>query len=383
MESGLEDSTTLQDRSMIDLPHLPTGLHAFWADARQFLAGVRFARPGLLWLSLVPAVLSVVGFLAARRRRGALELVGRPAAVFGLLTRPARTGRLGRLALFLAWTLLVLGAAGPRWGKGDDDGVAVGRDMVIALDLSRSMLAADMSGPPERWRAAVAGAQDLVESLRARGGHRAAVVVFAAKPRLLVPLTTDYDHLQTKLAKLDAVHLPPDLRPEEGAKSGTRIGVALAAAVAAHDPRFPGYQDIILLSDGDDPAGDREWAAGVAAARQASIPVHAVGVGDPDRDSSIFVNGQILEFAGEGGVPSPVPTRLREDVLKSIVGDGRGLYLPARRDVPRLGEFFRTRIEPNPSRELTDDALPQPKDRSAWFLGLGLLFLAVGWWRER
>src|SRR5690349_6051424 len=129
---------------MIDLPHLQSGWHAFWADARQFLAAVKFARPGLLWLSLVPAVLSVVAYLAARRQRGALALVGRPAAVFGLLPRHARPSRLGRFALFLAWTLLVLGAAGPRWGQGGSDGVAVGRDVVVVLDQSRSMLAADM-----------------------------------------------------------------------------------------------------------------------------------------------------------------------------------------------------------------------------------------------
>jgi Ca-activated chloride channel family protein len=369
---------------MIDLPPLPSGLHALGADARRFLAAVRFARPELLWLSLVPVALSVVAFIAARRRRNALALVGRPAAVFGLLTRPARSGWLGRIALFLAWTLLVLGAAGPRWGRGEADGVAVGRDVVIVLDLSRSMLAADMSGPPQRWQAAVAGAQDLVESLRAHGGHRAAVVVFAAKPKLLVPLTTDYDHLQTKLAEIDAVHLPADLRPDEGAASGTRIGAALAAAVAAHDPRFPGYQDLILVSDGDDPAGDREWSAGVSAARQASVPVHTVGVGDPDRDSPILVSGRPLEFAGpEDGTPTRVQTRLHEDVLTAIAEEGRGFYLPARREVPRLGKFYRTKVEPNPSRELTDDALPQPKDRSAWFLGFGLAFLAVGWWRER
>ncbi len=368
--------------AMIDLPHLQSGWHAFWADARQFLAAVTFARPGLLWLSVVPAVLSVVAFLAARRRRSALALVGRPAAVFGLLTRHARPSRFGQLALFLAWTLLVFGAAGPRWGRGEGDGVAVGRDVVVVLDISRSMLAADMAGPSERWQAAVAGARDLVESLRARGGHRAAVVIFAAKPKLLVPLTTDYDHLQTKLAELDAVHPPPEVRPDESSKSGTRIGAALAAAVAAHDPRFPGYQDILLVSDGDDPAGDREWAAGVSAARKAAIPVHAVGVGDPDRPSSIFVDGQLLEFAGPDGVPSPVQTRLHEEVLKSVAEEGRGLYLPARQQVPRLGEFFRAKVEPNPSRELTDDALPQPKDRSAWFLGLGLLGLAIGWIRE-
>jgi Ca-activated chloride channel family protein len=368
---------------MIDLSHLPTGLHGFWGDAREFLSGVTFARPGLLWLWLVPAMLVAVGWVAARRRRSTLALVGRPASVFGLLTRQTRPGRLGRVALFLAWALLILGTAGPRWGEGDGDGVAVGRDVVIALDLSRSMLAADMAGPPERWRSAVAAAHDLVESLRARGGHRAAVVVFAAKPKLLVPLTTDYDHLHLKLAELDAVVLPPELRPDEFSKSGTRIGAALTAAVEAHDPRFPGYQDIILLSDGDDPADDREWSAGVSAARRASIPVHVVGIGDPDRGSPIFVGGRPLEFAGPDGAPAPVQTRLHEDVVRSIADEGRGAYLPARRELPRLGEFFRTQIEPHPSRELADDALPQPQDRSVWFLGLGLLLLAVGWWKER
>src|SRR5437868_12789233 len=149
---------------MFDLPPLPSGLHAAYADARQFLAALRFARPGLLWLSLVPAVLSVVALVAARRQRRALAQLGRPAAVFSLLTRPVRTSRLGRFALFLAWTLLVFGAAGPRWGKGHDEGVAVGRDVVIVLDVSRSMLADDTTAGA-RWQAAVAGAQDLVEAL--------------------------------------------------------------------------------------------------------------------------------------------------------------------------------------------------------------------------
>jgi hypothetical protein len=48
-----------------------------------------------------------------------------------------------------------------------------------------------------------------------------------------------------------------------------------------------------------------------------------------------------------------------------------------------VGEFFRTKIEPQPSRVLSDDLLPQPKDRSAWFLMVGLVFLIVGWLRER
>ena len=58
-------------------------------------------------------------------------------------------------------------------------------------------------------------------------------------------------------------------------------------------------------------------------------------------------------------------------------------YLAARRDIPRLGEFFRTRIEPHPSREVSDDAIPQPKERYPWFLVPGLLLFAIGWLRGR
>lgn len=359
------------------LPDLPPALTDAWADARQFAAAVRLDRPGLLWLTLLPAGLALVGFFTGRKQRGALALLGRPAAVYGLLTGPRQSGRLGRVAMFIAWTLLVVGASGPRWGKGPDDGVAVGRDVVLVLDLSRSMLADDTAGGRGRWQTAVRGAVDLLNGLRGRGGHRVALVVFAAKPKLVVPLTTDLDHLTAKLLDLDAATPPPDIRPDDDSPSGTRIGAALAAAVDAHDPRFPGAQDILLLSDGDDPADDREWAAGVSAARRASIPVSVVGVGNPFGASPIRIDGRQLTS------PEPVETRLHEEVLRAIAAEGHGAYLPARQEVPRLGDFFRAVIEPAPGRELTDDALPRPRDRAAWFLGGGLALLLVGWWRER
>src|SRR5438105_3957754 len=179
----------------MDFPSFQTGLHAAWAGARQFLAAVRFARPGLLWLSLVPVALSLVAWAATRRQHGRLLALGRPGAVAALNTRPRRTNRLAGLAVVLGWWALVLGLAGPRWGKGEGEGVAVGRDVVLVLDFSRSMWAADMASPaaPERWQAAVAGSRDLVDALQRSGGHRVAVVVFAARPRLVVPLTTDFD----------------------------------------------------------------------------------------------------------------------------------------------------------------------------------------------
>ena len=156
---------------------------------------------------------------------------------------------------------------------------------------------------------------------------------------------------------IDGKYPPPEIRPGAGeVVSGTRIGEALKSAVAAHDKRFPGFQDIVLISDGDDPAEDKEWIRGADEARKAEIPVHTVGVGDPDQDF-------ILTFGEE-----LAPTRLREEPLKQIAAETRGRYIGARRDVPQLAEFFRANLEPLPSREVSDEALPLPKERYPWFL---------------
>src|SRR5437016_3625180 len=128
----------------MNLLNTSSGLAGFAADAREFLVALRFARPGLLWLLLVLPVFVGVNRWAARRRRAAVARIGRPAAVAGQLTHPV--SRRQWLGVFypLAWVLLVLGVAGPRWGKSDETGIAVGRDVVVVIDLSRSMQANDM-----------------------------------------------------------------------------------------------------------------------------------------------------------------------------------------------------------------------------------------------
>ncbi len=362
---------------------LPPGLSAAWADLRQFLTAARFTRPDWLWLGFAPLVIGLIAWATTRRARAGVAALGRPAAVARLATGPRPGGTFSRLVRGLAWVLLVLGLAGPRWGRGEPEGVSVGRDVVIVLDLSRSMLADDTADGSARWQLAQSGALDLIDATKAKG-HRIGVVIFAARPLVLVPLTSDPAYAAQKVAALDARHPPPEIRPaDDTAVSGTRIGAALAAAVAAHDPRFPGFQDIILLSDGDDPATDREWTLGVSAARKANIPVHTVGIGDPTNMTKILIDGDFLRVETRPGVEEIAETKLREDVLRAIAAEGKGEYLPARRNVPKLGDFFRTVIEPNPNRELTDDQLPQLKERYAWFLAPAAGLFLIAWWRRR
>ena len=352
-----------------------SGLNGLLTDAREFFVAVRLARPDALWLLLLIPVLGLLNRWATRRRKRAVTAIGRPAAVAGQLTHPRPTRRWLGLAYPIAWLLLILGIAGPRWGKSDELGVAVGRDLVIVIDLSRSMQADDMSDSEAktRWEAARKGALDLLQAIAKRGGHRVGVVVFAAKPKLICPLTTDYEHAQAVLEDVDGKFPPPDIRPgaDPNVVSGTRIGAGLIAAVQAHDKEFSGSQDIVLISDGDDPADDGEWVHGSDAARAADIPVHTVGVGSTIQSTFMTI--------GEEGFN----TELKEEPLKQIAAETRGQYLAARRDVPSLGEFFRTRIEPNPSRMYSGDQIPQPRERYPWFLAPALALFALGWARGR
>ncbi|MBM4072579.1 MAG: VWA domain-containing protein [Planctomycetes bacterium] len=327
-----------------------------------------------LWLlALLPAAV-VLALHAFRRQRAALTLLG-DAVRLQALARIGWPARRWKAALFIAGlALLVAGSAGPRWGDDPDAELALaGRDIVVVVDQSRSMLAEQ----PSRQERARRALDDLADALQRSGGHRLALVIFAAQPKLLFPLTSDLDHFRAVVDKLDADNLPADMRPDadRGPTSGTRIGAALTLAVEAHDPRFAGAQDILLLSDGDDPGDDGEWARGLHAARRQKIPVHVVGLGDPDTSWPIPFRGGRLRHGDK-----VVTTRLHEKPLEEIASRTDGTYISARTQVLPLGRWFRDVIASRQgSPRHTDDAtsLRLLRPRYGWFLAGALVLIAV------
>src|SRR5215472_8243954 len=185
-----------------------------------------FANPWAFWLLGVPPVLGLLGVFALRRRNRALARLGSQPAL-ELLVAERRWVRLLRGFLAsLAVTLLVLGIAGPQWGRDWSQPVAPGRDLVVVLDLSRSMFAEQ----PSRLQRAQAGLVKLAESLQERGGHRVALVVFAAHARVMCPLTHDYDRFREMIERLGPDRLPPEIAATDDDPSGTRIGSGIRAA---------------------------------------------------------------------------------------------------------------------------------------------------------
>lgn len=146
-------------------------------------------------------------------------------------------------------------------------------------------------------------------------------------------------------------------------------------AAEAIDGRFSEASDILLLSDGDDPAGDDEWRQGIAAAKEKGVPVHVVGVGDPAEASTIPAGKGVLR--GVDG--REVWTRLEEEPLKQIARDTKGSYLPAHTSRVALGKMYLDTIQGQGVRGASVDPLPLYRQRYPWFLlpALALFALAV------
>jgi Ca-activated chloride channel family protein len=324
----------------------------------------------------------LAALLLRRRRQNRLARFGSRLALQALASRAGGFRWLRRLGVTAATLLLFAGMAGPQWGRDWTQPAAPGRDLVVVLDMSRSMLAQDVL--PNRFERARQALIDLSYAIEKRGGHRLALVVFAARPKLVCPLTHDYSHFRMALADLDPRYPPAELTPPgPEAVSGTRIGAALRLAALAHDPRLRGYQDILLLSDGDDPVHDQEWRTGAELAHGHRIPIHTIGIGDPAAGSPIRLGpNKILRHNHE-----IVTTRLEEQPLELIALSTGGTYTPARTGTIPMAELFRERIEPGAAHDPEEDLPSLYEQHYPWFYGgaLALLSLemAAGPWRRR
>jgi Ca-activated chloride channel family protein len=329
-----------------------------------------FAHPWFLTALAALPLLSGLGFWCTRRRRRDRARLGLRTALWSALPRPNVWRNLRDLALGLGLLLAGVGLAGPQWGRDWEQSAAPGHDLIVIVDCSRSMLAET----PSRLERARAALIDLAATLQQHGGHRVALVAFAGKPRLLCPLTHDYDHFRSTLNDLLTRPFDPDLAPGSGKESGTRLGAGIHEALQAMDRRFLPATALLLLSDGDDPAQDGEWEYGTLEAKTLGVPVHTVGIGDPDRPSTIPDNGRPLRFEGK-----EVQTRLEEAVLQQIDAQTGGQYTAARTRALPLGQVYLDLAAQRDRREVSPDALPVYRQRYLWVLlpAVGLLLLTL------
>jgi Ca-activated chloride channel family protein len=302
-----------------------------------------------LALILAAAVVTVSWGFARRRAR---RLLGPEHPVGG--RRLARD-----LALVGAAAALAAAWLGPRIGERTVRVPASGVDVVILLDVSRSMEAADV--PPSRLVRGRALARELL--LRLGSGDRAALAAFAGRGVLLTPLTPDTDALSDLLEGLD-----PDLIAERGSDLGSGVGAALAAFESGSErPRI-----VAVLTDGEDPGrlGD---AGAPEALRRAQARLVAIGLGSATGAPVPDDRRPLRDASGR-----PVVSRLDAERLARWCAASDGAFFAADRwgDVDLAAVLASVRRDTGRAEgELVERRMPATRVVPFAALAFGLLWL--------
>ncbi|MBW2708456.1 MAG: VWA domain-containing protein [Deltaproteobacteria bacterium] len=229
-----------------------------------------------LWLLPLVVVTSVVVY---RKRRQALIRFAEPELLKRLAPEGSRGKRVIKSALcLLALGCMVLALAGPRWGSHYQEVTQKGVDIVIALDVSPSMLVEDVK--PDRLERAK---REITDFLKVVQGDRVGLVAFSGAAYTQCPLTLDYGAL---MMFLNILH------PDQFPVPGTDLGAAIQGAMAAFDPKSETDKVILLITDGED-----NEKRGLEAAREAAekgIKIFVFGMGDT-------AGGPIPASGGRGG----------------------------------------------------------------------------------
>lgn len=323
-----------------------------------------FALP--LLLALAPLVAAAVAWSwahEARRRRAALDALG-DAALLGRVGRlPSGAGRAARAWLRgAALALAAVALARPQLGD-VTGGARMGRDLVVALDLSRSMRVEDAGG--SRLDRAKAIARELSAEF---AGDRVALVIFGGSAFLQLPLTTDHDVFARFLASVSPASL-------DDASTNLGAPLELAATALAHEGS-DGHRALVLLSDGED--GAEQVARGLEKLQGTPFPVFAIGVGTA-------AGGLVPADSGTAGTPwhvdfigRPVSSRLEEGALQQVAAATGGRY--ARWDDAGARRELAAALRDVTLRPLGGSAAPEPREDFQWPLGLAVVLLVADLW---
>lgn len=315
-----------------------------------------FAAPRyLLLLLLIPFFFVGMGLWLWRRRRlvrrfGDEQLVGE-------LMPSWSKGKLWlRTVLFsLAFFFFVIGLSRPQIGAKLKEHKTRGAEIVIALDVSNSMLAQDYS--PSRLERAKLAISRITDKLQ---DDRIGLIVFAGTSFVQLPITSDYVSAKMFLNSISTGSVPVQ---------GTAIGDAIGTAVKSFSAQSENSRAIIVITDGENHEDDPVAAAKIAS--EAGIKVYTIGVGSAD-GQPIPVEGGLLKDK-DGNI---VVTHLDEDVLKQVAEAGGGIYVHAGND-----EFGLTPIV-NDIRKMEDEeynsvVFEEYDEQFMYFLGIALVFFIL------
>jgi len=323
-----------------------------------------FHSPHLLWL-LAPLLLLFSWELARHTARAATNWPNIARAWAGAFevslgakhttaeTRP-------RLWLWFGLALCLIALARPQWGLIEEQVFDQSREVLIAVDLSRSMLAADVK--PSRLERSKLLIQSLLDGLK---GERVGLVLFAGTAFLQSPLSSDYEILREFLPAMN-----PDYLPEGGSNYKAMLETSMQAFGTSTADRY-----LIILSDGE--STDEDWKSLTDPLKQKGIRVIGLGVGTTAGSFITDAGGSFIKDE-RGAV---VLSRLNSATLQELAQVTGGAYTDASAWVD-LTSLLKKTVEAGRRGEFSEKNAARLSERYQWFLAPGVLLLLISFWAE-
>ena len=324
---------------------------------------MRFAAwPAVYLLPLVPALLVLFAYAFRRRRRALSAFVARDLAPRVVPAASDRRGWPRALCVAGAAACFVVALMQPEWGPSGQELPLRGRDLIVLLDVSHSMLAEDVA--PNRLAQAKAAARSLAMAVRRDGGHRLGLLTFAGRADVHCPLTRDYGLFLKRLE---------DATTDGVARRGTSIGEALRQAVRAFGELEPGYTDLILISDGEDHQSLPLEAAQMLSMLE--IDLTTVGVGDPNRSVPIPIAAGADAYLVQDG--EEVRSQMRSGLLVGMAEAAGGVYVGGQAGPARLDQWYDDQVAGKPRREFQSATNKELAPRYGYFVLLAIVLLVL------
>lgn len=318
----------------------------------------RFANPHYLYLLAALPLLAVLFLYAARNRRKRLERFSESKLLHELAPAVSTRRVRNKFILFLcAAALLIVAAARPQFGSKLKEQTRKGIEIMLAVDVSNSMLAEDFE--PNRLERSKYAINRLLEGMQE---DKVGLIVFAGDAYVQLPITADY---------VTARNFTRQISTDMVSRQGTAIGAAIDLAASSFSSESEGSRALIIITDGENHEDDAVAAARAAAEK--GITLYTIGIGTPEGAPIKIGNDYLRDEKGE-----MVVSKLDEQTLESIALLSGGAYIRSNNKSIGLDEIIE-KINRTEKREFKTMAFDEFNEQYQYLTAVALLLLIGEW----